>query len=44
MKRYRSIRLSTDVKKEEPKPEEELQEETAPLGEAEEIILNQDRH
>ena len=26
MKRYRSIRLSTDVKKEEPKPEEELQE------------------
>ena len=42
MKRYRSIRLSTDVKKEEPKPEEELQEETAPLGEAEEIILNQD--
>ena len=37
-----SVRLSTDVKKEEPKPEEELQEETAPLGEAEEIILNQD--
>ena len=43
MKRYRSISLSTDVKQDEPTAEtEEIQEESAPIGEAEEIILNQD--
>ena len=32
MKRYRSIRLSTDVKKEEPKPERSSRRRRLPLG------------